>query len=224
MSTPYTYLPNFVTDPDGAFARLWAELAWERRPGTPRREYYSNDLGVPYAYGRGAGQREYLPQPWHPDMLAIRRALEAHTGVRFEVCFVNGYEDQSDFLGWHADDSKEMDDERPIAVVSLGAERELWFRANQSVHASHCHVCKVGVGELHTEFCSVALGAFTKEQARALPLEQPVDKQKLGHGSLCLMHAGMQDTHQHRIPKAGFICGARVSLTFRGYVAPDGAE
>ena len=30
--------------------------------------------------------------------------------------------------------------------------------------------------------------------------------------------AGMQDTWQHRIPKASFQCGERISLTFRGYV------
>ena len=41
---------------------------------------------------------------------------------------------------------------------------------------------------------------------------------RLGHGSLCLMAPGMQDTWQHRIPKASFQCGERISLTFRGYV------
>lgn len=218
MNTPISYSPNFVDNPYDAFEKLWNELAWERRPGTPRREYYSNDANVPYVYGRGAGEREYLPQVWHPVMLAIREKLEAQTGMRFEVCFLNGYEDQSDHLGWHADDSPEMDDDRPIAIVSLGAEREIWFRANKAIHATHCHVCKAAVGEAHRDICSVGVGAFTQEQAEALPLIQPVDKLKLQHGSLCLMHAGMQDTHQHRIPKAGFICGKRISLTFRGYV------
>ncbi|MNR71462.1 hypothetical protein D3C71_20880 [compost metagenome] len=179
MRSPVTYLPNFVPDADGAFRALWQELDWQRRGGTPRREYYANELPVPYVYGRGAGQREYLPQPWHPVMRDIQAALEAHSGFRFEVCFLNGYEDQSDHLGWHADDSPEMDDARPIAVVSLGAEREIWFRPQADREA--------------------------------------VERLKLGHGSLCLMAPGMQDTHYHRIPKAGFICGERISLTFRGY-------
>ncbi len=38
------------------------------------------------------------------------------------------------------------------------------------------------------------------------------------NGSLCLMHAKMQETWQHRIPKASFSCGERISLTYRGYV------
>lgn len=43
-----------------------------------------------------------------------------------------------------------------------------------------------------------------------------VQKLLLASGSLLLMHAGMQQTHQHRIPKAGFNCAPRISLTFRG--------
>lgn len=173
------YTPGFLKNPDEIFKELWNELAWQRRGETPRREYYSNDIDVPYVYGKGAGQREYFPQPWHPRMREIQRQLEAFTGTRFEVCFLNGYDDQRDSLSWHADDSPEMDDDRPIAILSLGAERELW-------------VCPQ---------------ADTKD----------VTKQKLGNGSLCLMPPGMQDTHFHRIPKAGFVCTPRVSLTFRGY-------
>ena len=176
---PITYIPNFIEDPQAAFDALWSELSWERRGSTPRREYYSNDFGVPYVYGKGAGVREYLPQAWHTRMLSIREQLQNKTGTAFEVCFLNGYEDQSDHLGWHADDSPEMDDNRPIGIVSLGVAREIWFCPQSN------------------------------------PKE--VTKLKLEPGSLCLMHAGMQDTHFHRIPKAGFVCGERISLTFRGY-------
>ena len=135
---------------------------------------------VPYTYGRGAGVREYMPSAWTPELLVVKKAVEARIGSPMEVCFLNGYDDAKDHLGWHADDSAEMDDERPIAIVTVGSAREIWFRPNIDTLS--------------------------------------VDKLVLGSGSLCLMAAGMQDTHQHRIPKAGFICGPRVSLTFRGYV------
>lgn len=181
MDTPITYIANFVADPEAAFAALWNELEWQRRGSTPRREYYANDANVPYVYGRGAGQREYLPQPWHPVMRELQAKLVDLTGAGLEVCFLNGYENQRDHLGWHADDSPEMDDDRPIAIVSLGAEREIWFCPQTDTKS--------------------------------------VDKLKLASGSLCLMAAGMQDTHFHRIPKAAFDCGARISLTYRGYKA-----
>lgn len=37
----------------------------------------------------------------------------------------------------------------------------------------------------------------------------------LESGSLLLMNAGMQDTHLHRIPKAGYEVNPRISLTYR---------
>ena len=39
-------------------------------------------------------------------------------GVAYNVCFLNRYDDQRNHLGWHADDSPEMDHDHPIAVVS----------------------------------------------------------------------------------------------------------
>lgn len=185
LSAPVTYLPNFVPNPDKAFATLRDELEWERRDDAPRSEYYCNDVDQPYEYGRGKGRRLYERRPYHPIILDIRRDLEALTGSKFEVCFLNQYMDQSDQLGWHADDSPEMDDLRPIASVSLGVAREIWFRK-------------------------------LPERMSAVPV---IQKQLLGHGSLCLMAPGMQETWQHRIPKASFQCGERVSLTFRGYLS-----
>lgn len=186
LFAPIIYTPGFVTDADVAFARLRDELEWERRDTTPRSEYYCNDVPKPYVYGKGRGVREYLPKLYHEVILDIRRKIETITNCKFEVCFLNRYHDQSDQLGWHADDSPEMDDARPIAIVSLGVPREIWF----------------------------------KKQGKDVPPEN-VQKVVLGHGSLCLMQAGMQNKWFHRIPKASFYCGERISLTFRGYVEQE---
>lgn len=177
-----TYIKEFVPDPEQAFERLKNELSWVRREQTPRSEYYYNKANVPYTYGRGRGIREYLPQPSHDVINELIMKLETY--AHFEVCFLNRYHNQSDQLGWHSDNSPEMDDARPIAIISLGIEREIWF---------------------------------SKKDANEKPIGE-IEKVKLASGSLCLMPAGMQDTHLHRIPKAGFECGERISLTFRGYV------
>jgi alkylated DNA repair dioxygenase AlkB len=204
MNTPIRYYPRFINNPDEAFKALWNELEWVRYDKVPRREYYCNDVSRPYKYGLAAYARTYDPQPWHPVILDIKNELEKFTGSKFEVCFLNGYENQSDHLGWHADDSPEMDDERPIAIISLGVEREIWFRPNPSI-----------IEESITTDWLMSTG-MTIEEART-DLSIP-EKLKLENGSLCLMLPGMQDTHQHRIPKASFMCGERISLTFRGYV------
>ena len=182
-SPPITYHPNFVDNPDEMLKALQTKLEWERRSDAPRSEYYANDIDAPYVYGNGTGRRTYFPRPYHDEILAIRRKLEAFTSTVFEVCFLNRYHNQSDHLGWHADASPEMDDARPIATISLGVEREIWFRP---------------IGE-----------------------NENITKLKLAHGSMCLMLPGMQDAWQHRIPKASFQCGERLSFTFRGYVQQE---
>lgn len=186
MALPIKYIPKFVEDPDRVLAILQTELQWERRENTPRNEVYFNDIPEPYTYGVGNGRRTYFPRTFHPEVLIIRKKLEDLCGCKFEVCFLNRYLNQSDALGWHADASPEMDDARPIATVSLGVEREIWFRPNGRENS------------------------------------QNITKVKLENGSCCLMLPGMQDTHQHRIPKASFTCGERISLTFRGYVYVEG--
>ncbi len=179
MRAPVTYFPGRVVTPDLYFESL-KSLDWVRRDTTPRSEYYANDIKEPYTYGRGDFARTYEVQPWTPALLGLKDWAEDAAGCKFEVCFLNRYHDQSDQLGWHADNSPEMDDARPIAIISFGVEREIWFCPQSD--------------------------------------KSQVDKLKLGHGSIAIMAAGMQDTHFHRIPKAGFMCGERISLTFRGYV------
>ena len=182
MSVPIIYHKQFIANPDLALQTLQNELEWKRYDGSPRDEYYCNDFPNPYTYGRGAGQRTYLPSPYHKNILDIRKDIESIVNCNLEVCFLNRYHDQKDSLGWHADDSPEMDDARPIAIVSLGVEREIWFRPK---------------------------GNKDKDL---------VEKMKLEHGSLCVMLPGMQDHWEHRIPKASFKCGERISLVYRGYV------
>lgn len=132
MTPPITYTPKYISDPDACLEALQKELAWERRADAPRSEYYCNDYLKPYTYGRGRGVRTYEPQVYHPVIMSIRRQIEDLTGAVFEVCFLNRYLNQSDQLGYHADDSPEMDDARPIAIVSFGAERDIMFRPKGS--------------------------------------------------------------------------------------------
>lgn len=177
---PVMYISNYIPGATGVFEALKKDLQFERRENTPRSEYYINKLGdIPYTYGNGAGRRTYMPKPSHPEIDKMFDKMR-HAFDSYDVCFLNYYLNQKDQLGWHADNSPEMDDTRSIAVISLGVEREIWFCPNTD--------------------------------------KTQVTKQKLENGSLCIMKAGMQDTHLHRIPKASFLCGERISLTFRGYV------
>ncbi len=129
-SAPIFYEPRFLSDPDAVFLTLMREVDWERRDA-PRRECWMNPAGTPYTYGRGAGQRTYFPRPYHPLVARIASALR-EIDINVDACFLNRYDSQHEHLGWHADDSPEIDATRPIAVVSLGAERAIMVRRNGS--------------------------------------------------------------------------------------------
>ena len=158
------------------FDKYWNDLPWENR-GAPRLEAFLSKSPVDYTYGKSEYARTYSSSPIPVFMRRFWEQAEAFSGCEFELCFCNGYPDEKHHLGWHADDSDSVDDNRPILVVSLGAEREIYFR----------------------------------DRARTY-----VDKVLLKNGSGLLMLAGMQDTHDHKIPKHSAKCGPRISFTFRG--------
>ncbi len=203
FSLPADYHPDFLREHnrDEYFSTLWNRLPWEQRPDAPRRECWLNDYEQPYTYGSGAHARTYAAHKlvyWADNqavslVAGIQGHLNQDYGTRFDCCFVNGYAHGREHLGWHADDSPEMDLDHPIAVVSFGAEREIWFRPRNNWKEP---LNRLGAPEW---------GATTP--------------QSLGHGSLLLMRSGMQRDWQHRIPKSSRAeCGPRVSLTFRKLV------
>jgi alkylated DNA repair dioxygenase AlkB len=155
------------------------DLDWMRVGDTPRDEYFVSKHSDSYTYGAGAGRRTYDPMPWTVQLNLLHRVAESEARCKFDYIFLNHYRDGKDQLGWHADDSPEMDDSRPILIMSFGQEREIWFRENASP------------GDIY--------------------------RASMPDGSMLVMPPGMQDTHQHRIPKSHLHeCGPRVSLTFRG--------
>lgn len=214
MKAPVDYFPllDGIFDKEMAsrhFERLNSDVEWVQRGNTPRREAFYCVYPTDYFYGTAEYGRSYAANTDIPEVLrALWTLTEIHCKTKFEACFLNRYDHAREHLGWHADDSDSIDDGRPIAVVSFGAERELWFRENPGV----CYACN-GSGRYDhngSPPCASCNGTGRRTTE--------VEKLLLENGSLAIMRAGMQDTHQHRIPKAGFECGPRISLTFRGLV------
>lgn len=187
--TPVVYYPEFIKDHTDWFDHLWEEIPWEQREDAPRMEYWTSQFGESYTYGQNRGTRTYESQEAHPLVDRARLLLKAELRIPFEGCFMNGYTGKRDWLGWHADNSPSIDHKRPIAILTFGQTREIQFR-------------------------EVIRPAGFKDKGEY----GPVSGIQLTSGSLCLMEAGMQQTHEHRIPKAAFEAGPRISMTFRGLV------
>ena len=103
-----------------------------------RLECFMSASTETYTYGEGRGVRTYTPVPYSPLVSDIQRQLNRDDigdcdygkipPYQYNVCFLNRYDNASMQLGWHSDDSPGMDHEHPIAVVSFGQPREIWWR------------------------------------------------------------------------------------------------
>lgn len=198
---PITHIPDFMKEDFAtkAFEILWNELAWKRV--TRRREYWTNVFDRPYSYGKPEYARVYESQPPHPTIEYIWKCVELVNGTLYEGCFLNGYETNQDALEWHADDDPGIDHTKPIAIVTL-----------YDGPVMPQHYTKL----VKHKYASQPKGRWIEFMPQG-GTKANVTKLDLAHGSLVLMHPGMQQTHFHRIPKTGDAKPRRrISLTFRG--------
>lgn len=66
--------------------------------------------------------------PWTPDLLALKKRVEAKHGQSFNSCLLNYYPSGKHGMSWHADDEKELKEQGAIASLSIGAERDFLFK------------------------------------------------------------------------------------------------
>ena len=68
-------------------------------------------------------------QSWTPELSKIRVRIEQQLASRFNAVLLDYYRDGRDTMGWHADDEKELGYQPVIASLSLGAARDIYFKA-----------------------------------------------------------------------------------------------
>lgn len=181
---------------------------------TARHEYFMGLKKISYSYGGSVGKETYESKRFTPKVLELMEFLNDCFDTKFNACFLNKYDDQHQHLGWHADDFEGMDQNQPIFVVSLGAEREIWLKDKRGYFCSRCN----GTGK---EPLSVACPDCHGHLWNSAPPngKQPDDlRVKLEEGSIFIMPVGFQETHLHRIPKHDRPCAWRISLTFRSFL------
>ena len=121
------YLSNYIFEKTSTLNHLLNDLEW-LQVTEARKEYFMSEKTLEYTYGVGDFARTYTSKPYSEQINNIQNKLNYDYSCNYNVCFLNRYDTQKHQLGWHADDSKEMNFEHPIAVVSFGAEREIWWK------------------------------------------------------------------------------------------------
>lgn len=115
-------------------ARLVAETEWRAEVITlwgkqhpqPRLTAWQGDKAYTYS------GLTLAPAPFSPLVLAIREAVEAASGLRFNSVLLNYYRNERDSMGMHSDDEAELGPEPAIASVSFGAARTFILRHKRS--------------------------------------------------------------------------------------------
>jgi alkylated DNA repair dioxygenase AlkB len=99
-----------------------------------RQEYFMSVKPLEYTYGNGDNARTYKSNEMTSPICSLLNRLSVDTYIdclgtfaSYNACFLNKYEGQQNQLGWHADNLGDTNG-HPIAVISLGAEREIWWK------------------------------------------------------------------------------------------------
>lgn len=128
------YLPRFLSskESEGYFNLLKEEINWKKdelimfgkRIVMRRESAWFADEERPYKYAGINRQGE----TWTPHLSELKNRVEDFLGLQLNSCLANYYFDGHDGMGFHSDDEKMLNPEKPIISISLGAERIFQFQ------------------------------------------------------------------------------------------------
>jgi alkylated DNA repair dioxygenase AlkB len=117
-------IKKYITE--NLFDLLRDKVNWNNY-NAPRDESFMSNDNLEYTYGKGF-TRTYSSIPFIPEVEKILNKLNNDYNSDYNVCFLNYYKNNQNHLGWHSDDSPEMDNDHPIAVISFGADRYIYTK------------------------------------------------------------------------------------------------
>lgn len=103
------------------FGALLAGIGWDERMKARKTACFGqtyDDSGV-----------DYQVVPMHPLLEPLCDAIERELGFRPTNCLLNHYETGRSSMGFHSDATHNLAQGAGVAIVSLGAERNLTFRS-----------------------------------------------------------------------------------------------
>jgi len=128
MNISPLYIEKFISSEDSEkiFFDL-INLKWEERRAA-RKEYMMGYNNENYTYDN----QTYLAMSFTPSVELILHMINTERNTKHNLCFLNRYDTQHNALGWHFDaniaSGKHESPAGEIAVISFGAEREIWWR------------------------------------------------------------------------------------------------
>ncbi len=105
-----------------------------KRYRQPRLSAWYGDRGYRYS------GLSLEPRRCSETLQSLRQRVEHVTGLRFNSVLLNYYRDQSDSMGLHSDDERELGPRPAIASLSLGEERVFQLKHRRRKDLATCRI------------------------------------------------------------------------------------
>jgi alkylated DNA repair dioxygenase AlkB len=129
-------IDDFLSDQMMLFNTLRETIPWEGSMAARR----TASFGVPYNYA----QMRYPAVPMHPALKPVVIKLKQTLNVEFNNCLLNFYETGRSKMGFHADDTTELQPGTGVAIVSVGYPRKLTYRSKKNPEVQHAFLLPPG--------------------------------------------------------------------------------
>lgn len=127
---------GFIGNASALFDHIRSSVEWDERMKARK----TASFGASYDYsGITYPQTEMLPELHH-----ICKLIETEIGFLPNNCLMNYYLDGNSTMGYHSDSSEELSPRTGVAIISLGAEREISYRSKADKELKVKYVLKNG--------------------------------------------------------------------------------
>lgn len=114
------YIPDLISDHNQYFKYLVDTVDWNSQ----FKSRQTITFGESYNYRSGTRKSRRMPSFLDPFLSAVEQNL----GFLPNNCLVNYYPDGDHYISFHSDQDLEMKDNTGVAIISLGAVREMVLR------------------------------------------------------------------------------------------------
>lgn len=127
---------NFVINHLQLFEELESSVVWDERMKARK----TASFGVSYDYS-GVSYRQ---TSMLKSLDLICECIEKKLGFKPNNCLMNYYMDGNSSMGFHSDSAEELLEGAGVAIISLGAERNIWYRSKLDKEVKIPYLLKSG--------------------------------------------------------------------------------
>lgn len=119
-------IEHFISsdEANNLFDLLRKEIEWNKQ----MKSRFTASSGTAYQYSG----IKYVRKPFPKELLLLSNSIEKTLGFKPNNCLLNYYLDGKSKMGFHSDDISQMVDGTGVAILSLGDDREMKFKAKNN--------------------------------------------------------------------------------------------